>query len=370
MASFGMQPIKGFSEFSELSRKYSIPLSEIVQIDFNRMGIYLPNNEIKANFRVRFKGSILDGDNSWFALPVREVSGSYFRAVASKIYFGEREIGKFEELMLDTCESSYQRGPQLLNLNSRSRSTCGGCTACVHNYKNLYDDTVIKDRQVLITADDVRNFLFTHKINVPSLKQIAIVTGLFGSEEHAVEHIGLVHSVVKEFGFSGELMYFGCEINSRWAIRRLAEIDNFLLIYALDNFTKRERLLAKTKSRVTLDDARNVLTYARNLGLKTTIAYIAGIDPLEEMRAGFCRILDSLSHFPIINIYQVQTPGQAKIFDPEATNLEYFLKSRIMIEEMFKSTTMRPKRWENYRPLWYGYFQDRRLPANSYGENE
>ncbi len=131
-------------------------------------------------------------------------------------------------------------------------------------------------------------------------------------------------------------MYFGCEINSSWAIRRLASIDNFLFIYALDNFTKREKLLAKTKARITPADAKYVLLHAKDLGIKTTIAYIAGIDPLADMQEGFCEIREALTRFPIINIYQAQTAGQAKIFDAEATNLEYFVKSRIMIEKISK----------------------------------
>ena len=76
----------------------------------------------------------------------------------------DKEIGKCtSEIMLDTCESSYQRGPRLLNLNSRSRSNCGGCKACVHNYKNFYDNTVIKDQKQLITEEDLEKFFDTKK---------------------------------------------------------------------------------------------------------------------------------------------------------------------------------------------------------------
>ncbi len=190
------------------------------------------------------------------------------------------------------------------------------------------------------------------------------------SEDKAVEHIELVNHVARELGFSGELMYFGCEINSSWALRRLAMIDSFFLIYAVDNFSKRDSLLTKTKARITLADAKSVLAHARDLGMNTTIAYIAGIDPLDEMRRGFCEMLEVLTRFPIINIYQIQTSGQADIFDSEATRLEYYIKCRIMIEKMLKHTTMRPRRWENYRPLWYEYFQGRRVVVDAYGENE
>lgn len=363
------QLTKDFLSLMELSDKYSVPLGEIVQIDFNRTGIHLLGNEIRPDFRVRFQGSILDGDDSWFALPVRVTQGTNYRAGDSIIYFGEQEIGQYKELMLDTCEQSYQRGPKLLNLNSRSRSNCGGCTVCVHNYKKLYDETVIKDQRALITARDIRDFFLDSNIDIASLKQIAIVTGLFGSEDNAIEHIELVNKIARDLGFMGELMYFGCEVNSPWAIRRLAEIDNFFLIYALDIFTKRNKL-AGAKERITLADARNTLSYAKSLGLNTTIAYIAGIDSLVDMRTGFAELIETFTRFPIINIYQVQTPGQVRMFDPEAMGLEYYAKSRIIVETLFKGTGLIPKRWENYRPLWYEYYQGERLLPNAYGENE
>ena len=61
---------------------------------------------------------------------------------------------------------------------------------------------------------------------------------------------------------------------------------------------------------------------------------------------------------------------QAKILDEEASHLEYYLKSRQEIEKIFKDESYRPKRWENYRPLWYKCFADEELPNNSYGQLE
>ena len=48
--SFGAKLVERFDEYEYLSMKYDIPISEIVQIDLNRCGIYLPNNEVKENF--------------------------------------------------------------------------------------------------------------------------------------------------------------------------------------------------------------------------------------------------------------------------------------------------------------------------------
>lgn len=367
---FGAELTQNYKLYKELSEKYGVKDSEIVQIDLNRSGIYLPNNEVREDFRVRFKGQILDDYESWFALPVRGSEDTPFRNTDNRVYFNNQEIGISHELMLDTCESSYQRGPNLLNLNSRSRSNCGGCKACVHNYNNLYDSTVIKDNVPLKTEEDLEKFFDEKNIDVSKLKQIAVVTGLFGGEKNVIEHMKLVNEVATRRGFKGEIMYFGCEVNSEQGLDELAKIDNFSIIYALDNFTKRESLLTKTKSLITLDTAKNTLINAKNRNINTTIAYISGIDSIEAMKEGFIKLKEALTRFPVINIYQIQTLNQANIMDETAQKLEFYVKSRAELEKIFKDSEYRPKRWENYRPLWYKTFADEELPNNSYGQLE
>lgn len=66
----------------------------------------------------------------------------------------------------------------------------------------------------------------------------------------------------------------------------------------------------------------------------------------------------------------MQTIEQSSILDNNVKSLEFYIKSRIEIEKIFKDTGMRPKRWKNYRPLWYKYFSDEILPNNSYGQLE
>lgn len=367
---FGANLVERFEKYEELSKKYNIKIDEIIQIDLNRCGVYLKNGEVREDFRVRFNGKILNDYETWYALPVRSKEDTPFSVYDCGIYFNDIKIGISRNLTLDTCESSYQRGPNLLNFNSRSRSNCGGCTACVHNYHNLYDSTVLKDKKQIKTVDDINEFFDSKKLDVSKLIQIAVVTGLFENEEAVVEHMDLINEVAKKRGFEGELMYFGCQVNSDDALKRLSNLGNFSLIYALDNFTKRDMLLSKTKSLITLESAKDTLLRAKDKGIETSIAYISGIDPLEDAVRGFKYIKDSLTRFPVINIYQIQTLNQAKILDKDAPNLEFYLDSRKSIEDVFKDTNCRPKRWENYRPLWYKYFADEELPNNSYGQLE
>lgn len=368
---FGANLITNFKIYEDYSKQYNIPVTEIMQIDLNRSGIYLPNNEVRDNFRVRFKGQIYGDYLTWYALPVRKLEDTPFKAKDGKIYFMDKIIGDIEsDLMLDTCESSYQRGPNLLNLNSRSRSNCGGCTACIHNYKGFYDNTVIKDQNALYTKEDIEAFFDQTDIEVSNLIQIAVVTGLFHGEDKVVEHMKLINDVVRNRNFNGELMYFGCEVNSEKALNELSNIENFSLIYAYDNFTKRKDLLTKSKSLLTLQNAKNTLLMAKEKGIDTTISYISGIDPISDMVEGFNTFKESLTQFPIINIYQIQNTSQANIIDEEARDISYYLESRKKIEEIFKNSDIFPKRWANYRPLWYKYYNGKMMEDNSFGQLE
>lgn len=359
--------------WQQLSNQYGVPTSEIQYIDFNRSGVWLPNSEVRISYRARFIATAGSGNktNTWFALPVRGESDTYFLVAEGQLKFQETILAQTGQVFLDTCDVSYQRGPNLLNLNSRSRGSCGGCTACVHNYKDLYDTTVLKDQQKLSTRTDIEAF-FDQKeaggLDISSLQQIAVVTGLFGKESTIVDHMKMIAETVRPRGFTGEFMYFGCEVNSEEALQQLSELGKFILIYAIDNFTKRAELLARKKSLITVDTARDTLDRARRYNIGTTFAYITGIDNLQEMETGFRTLKDSITRFPIVNIFQIQTPGQLTAMDPEAKRLDYYVKARVILEDVLAETGLKPKRWENYRPLWYEIYNGQPLPDNAFGD--
>ncbi|MDD5147755.1 MAG: hypothetical protein PHV63_04395 [Candidatus Daviesbacteria bacterium] len=359
--------------WQQLSNQYGVPVGEILYIDLNRSGIRLPNNEVRVNYRARFIATVDPEENTrtWFALPVRGEGDTYFSTSDGHLRFQDQVLANTGQIYLDTCDVSYQRGPRLLNLNSRSRGNCGGCTACVHNYKDFYDVTVLRDQQKLMTRNDIEAF-FDQKeatgLDIASLQQIAVVTGLFGREAAVVKHMRMITETVRPRGFAGELMYFGCEVNSEEALRQLSQLGKFALVYAIDNFTKRAELLAKRKSSISIDTARDTLNKARKYGIATTFAYIAGIDSLSAMEQGFNTLRDSISRFPVVNIFQVQTPGQLSAMEAAAKKLEYYVKARRSIEGILAQTGLKPRRWENYRPLWYTLYNDQPLPANTFGD--
>ncbi|MBQ2672833.1 hypothetical protein IJG01_02590 [Candidatus Saccharibacteria bacterium] len=367
----GIMVTRDRSSWVDLSCKYGVPTEEIGLIDFNRTGICLEGKEVKVGFRARFNAELFYHDDfSWFALPVRTPKDSEFHARGKTLSFLGEQVGTLDRPVLDTCNMSYQRGEHLLNLNSRSRSNCAGCKACVHNDKSLYDDTVIKDHQELRTKSDLYRFFALEEqrgLNVCDLEQIAVVTGLFADEQDALQHLKDVADVAKNFGFHGEILYFGCQIMSPSVIEQFAMLGNTSIVFAIDNFTERKTKLSRAKSSIELADFYKSMMVAKKSGIQTTFAYVVGLDNLSDLSEGFSYFEEVCTRFPVANIFQIQTDLQAKVINDEAKNLEYYVRARKCIEEIFDANAMRPRRWENYRPLWYRKFGDELLTVKPYG---
>ena len=74
------------------------------------------------------------------------------------------------------------------------------------------------------------------------------------------------------------------------------------------------------------------------------------------------RAVPYLTDFPNLQIFQSHNPFM-NIFRAEgADSLEFFLKARREFEKLFLDTDLRPRHWQNYRPLWYYTFGREPLP--------
>jgi len=360
LSANGVEVVRESQVFENLADVYGVSASEIRYIDFNRTGVYLPNNKIPVDFRARFKTEVTSSGiprETYFALPVRCREDSNYSIWADNtLRFNDDAFGIIEKVELDTCDTSYTRGPGLINLNSRRRGNCRGCKTCVHNYEDLYDGRVLKDNKSLISREDISDFFHQKEVEgvkISELNQIAVVTGLFGSEQEVINHMDLINKVVGEKGFDGELLYFGCEVNSKEALQRLADLGNFTLIYAIDVFANRDSVLAESKNKLSLENANETLGKAKSLGINSTYAYIIGVDSLDIVEMETKKLNDSITQFPVINIYQVQHPQQVEVMPEEAKSLEYYIQARQTLENVFEDGGLKPKPWENYRPLWY-----------------
>jgi hypothetical protein len=88
-----------------------------------------------------------------------------------------------------------------------------------------------------------------------------------------------------------------------------------------------------------------------------------GLDPLDVAVAGLRRLAKHATTFPRIQVFQGHNDYMRKYRDSSASRLTYFLELRRSVEDAFVSRGLRPKSWENYRPLWYTRFGEAQVEA-------
>lgn len=191
--------IADLSEVEELSLRYGIPSQDITLTALNLSGI--KSSDITDN-RIRFKFYPKSLPHPLFLAICVNTRKTPFELKGRQIYFAGEEIGSISELEEDTCDCSYfRRNDTSLTLNSNARSTCRGCTMC-GTYSQEEDDlfTLLDERRL---TSHLRDIFGEHGLpDASGLIQTTICTGCFGEEQEAVDHILLVHRVLKEFGFN------------------------------------------------------------------------------------------------------------------------------------------------------------------------
>jgi len=365
--------INSVSEAIELSKKYNIPYEDIVFISLNASSMRSDMPYKRVRFKLRPVSR--PEETFYFGIPVIHNTPFYLSYQERTLYLRNQEIGKVIDAENDTCDTTYfRRNDTALTLNSNSRSSCFGCAFCATYRQDATDKFKLDSEEKLDKF--LRELFYTpekygaarphfHKpilnknIDFPNLYQVAVVTGCFGSEKEAIEHLKMVYEYFKKRGFNGEFKYIGSEIVSKEGLRELAdEIDKFNLCLSLECFTRREKLLKNIKANLTLDKAKEVLKFAKELGISTNFTYIIGLDPLHELKENLREFVPYVTKLPIFQIFQPHFEEQKRLRTPGTENIEYYLKARKIIEELFKNTDLRPNSWENYRGLWYFSFAD------------
>jgi len=351
--------LKNIKHLIRLSSKYNVPAEDLLLLDLNLSGIKL---NLQSG-RVRFELKSTSKDifslahsrnifNFYLAVPTVEQSPYYFRN--GNLFFDKHLIGKALGVTEDFCDSSYpRRGGTVLNINPNSRTSCRGCKFCYTAFQ------VSRDKERMLSDDKLRPFLknWIKKFDVVDLShliQVAIVTGCFPNEKMVIEFFKMAKNVLSEFSFKGELFYFGSQINSKKALLELEKVKPFGICFSLECFDNknREYLLRDVKKAVDLKIIKKILILANNAGIRANFSYIVGLESLETIKKGFYEFLPYINSFPIINAFQAHK-GQKSLRDKEANNIDYYLKARKIIEDVFMGTKLRPRPWENYRSLWY-----------------
>ncbi len=347
--------LKSWVHLRELEERYQIPSEDILLIALNASGVSWNNI---SNDRIRFPVHLLDnGHKYFFALTVTDSPLSNFSIEEEQgeimLKFEGEAVGEVPYIEFDTCIDSYWRkGKAYLTLNTNSRSKCRGCKFCGTYSLEDKDDPLTEEE-----ALNRRAQLFANELggSLESLDSIGIVTACFPSEEKLFSHLLMVRKVFSNFGFRGEIRYIGSQLRNREYIKEVISSGPFSYYLTVEVFTRREELMKRVKSSLSLEEGRVILGEAKALGADTSFLYIVGLDPLEKMQDELPKYREVITRFPNAQIFQVYTPTQMHLRDPEAYNLDYFLRARLIFEDVYPELT--PDRYSNYRGLWYSSYR-------------
>lgn len=338
--------------FKKLATEYNVSISNVISIAINRYGIL--SDDI-SDHRIRFQLKILNDDKpTFFAVGVNTMNTSPFILKNNKLYLEDTLVGEATEIQKDTCTSTYFRNDKkVITFNSNSRSKCTGCKFC--GTYHLDNDDGIDFSTSYKIKDFFTDLLLENDIdNMNKIENITICTGCFENEQALVEHILNVHEGVSKIGFNGSINYIGSQLRSFDNLKLLKkEISDFGLYLTIEKFLDREKIMRKEKSSLTLEKAKELLSYSCSLDITTTFLYILGLENLDVFNYYMTYFKDSINKFPIVQIFQNYIPEHELYRCEEGKNIEYYLKARKNLNEIFSSTnTMEPKEWECFRSLY------------------
>ena len=368
--------IKNIKHLIKLSSKYNIPREDLLLLDLNLSGVKLKLQSGRVRFELESTNkdifSLAQNRNiTNFYLVVPAVNQSSYSFKNGGLFWRSHLIGRALGVTEDFCDSSYpRRGGTALNINPNARTSCRGCKFCYTAFQ------IPRDKKRMLSGDRLRDFLvnWIKKFDVPDLShliQVAIVTGCFPNDQKTVGFLKMAKNILNEFSFKGELLYFGSQIKSEKALLELEEVKPLGICFSFECFDNENRkyLLRDLKQELHLDTIKKILILANNMGIRTNFSYIIGLEPLETIKKGFYEFLPYINSFPIINTFQVHK-GQKLLRYNEANEINYYIKARKIIEDVFKQNNLRPRPWENYRSLWYlkfgkEFLDDIRTPLTS-----
>jgi len=352
----------------ELEKKYDVPVVDILLISLNIEGV---NYSFLDSKRIRFKMSPYL-TNEEFYLALTNTKDSRWTHNGKKLLFEKKPIADAEPVENDTCDSTYFRkfvniknhkiGTEM-TINSNNRRKCMGCKFCgtykLNSEKGDEDDLTSQS----MLKKRINYVLNNEKMeDLSYVKGISIVTGCFENEKDTLEHILMLNKVLKnDYNFKGELKYMGSQITSLKSLKKIAEdVNPATIAMTVECFTRRDQML-KPEKRIFLDKSREILNTAKDLGIKTTILYILGLDPLETFNDELKKYVPVLTDFPIINTMQEYVPGQADLRHPSANKIDYYLNARKILENIFKDKNLKPEVWKDYRGLFFTKYNGEKL---------
>lgn len=345
--------LKNIAHVQQLSRQFGINEEDIMLIALNACGVRSKLTYPRMRFRFRLNTR---PDDPIYLIVALGREASPFELTEKSIFFHGEEFGKVEELDNDDVVISYfRKGQRVMTLNSNTRSQCTGCVFCPNTLETASDPR-------LKQLEDLGNY-FSFLVSdlgwedLQSVEKITVCTGCFHYENLAIDHLGVVREAASRHNFEGQLHLLSSVVRTPAGFERIRrEVGSFHLTLTIECFANRNVILKKTKAEFPFEDMLNTLQAGVEAGCDTDFTYIVGLDSPEVGLPKLAQLRDFVTTFPKFQIYQAHNPFMQLFAYPDVTQIEFFLRMRQAIEDMFYETSLRPQSWENYRSLWYFTF--------------
>jgi hypothetical protein len=342
-----------FDQFEELASAYDIPLADVQLMALNLFGVASNVGDGRARMEVRLDA---DSANEWHLIVPTGRAASPYGLKENELLLSGRRIAAVRLLEHDDAHLGYVRvGGQVLTLNTNRRSTCTGCVFCPNTLADANDPRIVESEEEV--EQWLKAFLLKQSwSDLSGVREINLSTGCFGEESRALEHLFALRSLLSKFHFEDRLGILSSVIRSAQAFRVLSTLRPFALFLTLECITRRSLLLKESKANLQPAEALQVLQRAREAGLDTGVMIVIGLDPLPEAIKWLGEAVPYLTDFPNLQIFQSHSPYMDVFRAQGAEKLEFFLKARRDLESILLPTSLRPRRWQNYRPLWHYRF--------------
>lgn len=349
--------IKEYSDIKKYAERYQVNEKDIIFILLNILGA----NCTESTPRMRMRVALNDSDEEfYFGLPNSKESP--FILENSKIKLFTKNVASIKNLENDDCASSYfRKNGTVLTLNTNSRSSCHGCKFCPNNLELNSIDSPLTQKNNLYKHLESK-LIDNGYTNFDFVERVTICTGCFGAENKTLQHILLINDVLTDMGYKGTLHYLGSEITSKEALGIIEKrINKFMYTLSVECFSNRNKILKKTKSKITLEQYEELSKDCIDRNFLVNLIYIVGLDSYEVMSENLKRFSLTTNYFPSLNLFQPHTSEHRSLIHYDAKRLDYYLKTRKLVEELYINTSLRPQSWECYRPLWYFNFANENM---------
>ncbi|MDA8369061.1 MAG: radical SAM protein [Nocardiopsaceae bacterium] len=340
-----------------LSREWGVHADDIMLIALNSCGLQADIDVSRLRFRIRLDSR---PDEQLYMILSLGRAHSPFELVDHEIRLNGKRIAIIDSAEEDDAVLGYWRKDRrVLTLNSNSRSQCIGCVFCPNTLEDASDPrlTALDDLHSYFSAL-VENFSLA---DMTEVERVTVCTGCFKHEHLALQHLQQVREAMTEQNCSGIIHFLSSILTTTQGMDAAADISPFHLTLTAECFTQRGVILKESKANLTPAEMVRVLGDAAERSIMTDFTYIVGLDSPEVALQHLADFVPVTTTFPRFQIYQSHNNLMDLFIADGARDIDFYLYMRREIEDLFGPTGLRPKPWENYRPLWYFTFADEPL---------